>query len=109
MVHVGTNSLYKDDTCTIAENILRIVDICKDYGVNTVFVSGLVYRERYKEKVREINSFLSAREYISEYTFIDNDNITTWDLWKDRLHLNERGTIKLANNFINAINNASAL
>ena len=37
IIHVGTNSLYKDSTCTIAENILKIVDVCKDYGVNTVF------------------------------------------------------------------------
>ena len=100
MIHIGTNSLSKDSTSIILENILNIVQTCKNYGVNNVLVSGVTYRHQFKDEVREINTFLNARQFIGDYTFIDNDNINEGDLWNDKLHLNNRGTKKLANNFI---------
>ena len=72
-------------------------------------MSGITYRHQYQKKIIEINNFLNARQYISEYAFIDNDNIGTWELWKDKLHLNDQGTIKLVNNFIDSINGESYL
>ena len=109
IIHVGTNALYKDDTCKIAEDVLKIVKICKNYGVNSVFVSGLTYRRQFKAKIDEINTFISARQLVDDFEFICNENINERDIWKDKIHLSDQGTVKLANNFLRAINSAQSL
>ena len=38
------------------------------------------------------------------FSFVNNDNISEGNLYKDRLHLLEAGKRILANNFINGIN-----
>ena len=43
---------------------------------------------------------VKANETYRGFTFIDNLNITSRHLWKDRIHLNDQGTIILMNNFI---------
>ena len=109
IVHVGTNALVKDDTCKIAEDVLKIVEICKNYGVNTVLVSGITYRSQFKEKICEINNFINARQLVNDFIFINNENINERDIWKDKVHLNDKGIVKLANNFIKSINSAHSL
>ena len=43
------------------------------------------------------------------FCFVNNDNISEGNLYKDRLHLLEAGKRILANNFINGINNNNFL
>ena len=38
LIHTGTNSLSKGSSSIIVENILNIVQTCKNYGANTVLV-----------------------------------------------------------------------
>ena len=110
IIHAGTNSLYKDDVDTIVSNVLKIAEKCKLYGVNNVFISGITYRQQFQGKVELFNKFFTAKQYVSSiYTFIPNNNICAADIWSDRVHLNNKGVIKLANNFINAINGAHSL
>ena len=47
---------------------------------------------------------VKANEIYRCFTFIDNLNITKRHIWKDRIHLNDLGTIILMNSFISAIN-----
>ena len=43
------------------------------------------------------------------FSFVNNDNISEGNLYKDRLHLLEAGKRILGNNFINGINNNNFL
>ena len=107
IIHAGANSLLKSDPEEITSDILNTVDICKSYGVNDVYVSGITYRENFQEKVSETNSLLHAKQTRYGFTFIDNENINATHTWKDNIHLNDRGTAMLANNFIRHINSKS--
>ena len=110
VIHTGTNSLYKDDVDTIVSNVLKIAEKCKLYGVNNIFISGMTYRQQFQGKVDLFNKFFTFNQYYSSlYKFISNSNIYSTDIWSDKLHLNNKGVIKLANNFINTINGAHSL
>lgn len=104
IIHVGTNRVNKDEPNVIANDILNIVDVCKHYGVNNVFISAITYRQQFMDEIDEINNIIRDNQECKGFNFIGNNNITGTDLWKDSLHLNDYGLNKLANNFINAIN-----
>ena len=42
--------------------------------------------------------------YFKHFEFIENNQITANDLWKDSIHLAESGKIFLARNLLDAIN-----
>ena len=54
---------------------------------------------------RELKNILKCMCIDFNFTFIDNNNISTDDLANDGVHLNEDGNIKLANNFLASLNN----
>ena len=82
---------------------------CKDAGINEVIISSIVRRKisRFQMKINEINSGLQDLYVINGFTFIDNANITNYDICDDLIHLKYSGTCKLANNFMNVINKLS--
>ena len=104
IINIGTNSLNKLDACNITTDIFKLIEVCKSYGVDQVYVSGITHREQYVKKITEINNYLRGRQCANDYSFIENDNITKEDLYHDDVHLNTFGTRKLANNFITALN-----
>ena len=104
VIHVGTNSLYNDDVDTIANDIFNLINICRNHGVNDVLVSGVVFRNQYLKKVRDLNNFLEANTSTYDFKFISNENITGMDIGKDNLHLNYTGIRKIAINIENCIN-----
>lgn len=91
----------------IAEQIMNLAEMCREYGVNEVFVSSLICRtNKYlNEKVTRINFLLNCICREKGFIFIDNKNIEFDDLYEDGLHLLEKGKIKLARNFIDFLNN----
>ena len=89
----------------VTTDIFKLVELCKSYGVDQVYVSGITYRLQYVKKITEINNYLRGRQYANNYSFIENDNITEEDLYRGVVHLNKFGTRKFANNFIIALNN----
>ena len=103
IIHVGTNCLASDDPDTIAKDVQEIVKVCKEYGINDIFVSGITYREYFENEILNFNNFLMSSQSYHNFTFISNENIIISDLWKDRIHLNENGLSKIANNFIKAM------
>ena len=108
VLHIGTNSTFNDDSQSIANDIFNMVKTCHDHGVNEVFVSGIIFRNRHISKIRELNNLLELKKETYNFKFINNDNIFAKDLGKDNLHLNYTGNIKIANNIIDAINNLHA-
>jgi hypothetical protein len=110
LLHVGTNDLTNRDKSAsqIAEDILSAGKTAIRFGVNSILLSGLVLRRNgvpLEIKRKNVNAILKENCTLNpSFSYIDNDNITLDDLYEDRVHLVESGSIKLANNFINAIN-----
>ena len=82
---------------------------CKDADINEVIISSIVCRKssRFQMKINEVDSVFKDLYVINGFTFIDNANITNYDICDDLIHLKYSGTCKLANNFMNVINKLS--
>ena len=104
IIHVGTNSLSKETPAEIVNGILHTVEICRSYGVHDINVFGITYREHFRSAVSQTNNILRTKQSLEDFNFIENDNITAAHIWWDKLHLNNNGTIILANNFIKHVN-----
>ena len=106
---VGTNNLSKKQQTTqdTLKEILDIVDLCRNNGVNHVFVSSIINRPSYQSKVDEINKYLFANAQQHNYTFISNSNVHEMHLWRDKVHLTNQGIQLLANNFLDSLNKTS--
>ena len=101
IINVGTNNLSYQNQIEneIMMEIIEIAKKCHQYGINEIFIAGLTIRPRYDKQIN-INNLLTEYATKFNYRFIDNTDIMEKHLWKDKLHLNEQGTIILANNFI---------
>ena len=104
IIHVGTNSLRTDDPCTIANDIISIVNTCRYYGVNTIYVSAITFRPGLETEVKQVNDILYHKSHIHSFKFIGHSNIGSSLMFKDRIHLNDEGSNVLKNNFIRAVN-----
>ena len=107
LIHVDTNDVSSGKSVKdIASNIMNIGKQCKAAGVNNVMISSITKRKNFKFQkiINEVNAILADECAQQNFSFINNANIIYDDICDDRLHLNYRGTCKLANNFINAIN-----
>lgn len=110
-VHGGTTDIRNKDPKKpilgpdeIGTKIVNLVNICRDYGVNDVYVSEIIFRPDKEKEVDDVNNFLRARSFINDFYLINNRNLYKRHLRKDQLHLNFYGTNLLANNFINTLN-----
>ena len=92
----------------IPNEIADMAILCRDYGVNDVFISAMIcWRGKFLNgKVKRVNFLLKHICEESGYFFIGNSNIEIRDLWKDGIHLLESGKTKLAENFIYFLNNS---
>ena len=107
IIHVGSNNLTKKSWQSpneIVNEIISVVQVCRDHGVNDIFVSGLTYRPAFQGKIDEINSMLMRNANNFNYKFIDNGSIRKEHLWRDDLHLNNEGLSILANNYLTHLN-----
>ena len=48
--------------------------------------------------------YLMHNQFLHNFYFIDNTNISLEHLASDGVHLNDEGTIRLANNFLDVLN-----
>ena len=105
VLHVGTNDLRNEKTAdNIASDIMKLIlDMKTD--LNDVMVSSLTSRaDDLNAKGREVNSILKSECGRYDIYFIDNTNISIdKHLNGSGLHLNYKGTVTLANNFLNSI------
>ena len=94
----------RDDTYTIANDIIEIVRMCHSKGVNDVFVSEITCRPKFINEINEVNSILHDHSSAYNFNMISNSNINAAHLWTDNVHLNDQGTNILTTNYTNAIN-----
>ena len=100
ILHGGCNDVNNKNSTPekIANEIADMAILCRDYGVNDVFISVMICR-----RGKFLNGKVKRMKQICEengYFFIDNSNIEIKDLWKDGIYLLESGKTKLAENFI---------
>ena len=89
-----------------AVDIIETAQICKDRGAKTVFVGGVPER-RYvysRERCVKLNRELAELCEHNGFIFIDNSNIRPMEhVDSDRVHLNDRGSEILAENYLSAL------
>ena len=96
IINIGSNNMRNE--------IIKIVTLCKSYGVNEILVSGVTPRHGCQTKIDELNTILEIKQDEFNYRFIKNENIMpALHLRRDKVHLNEYGLNVLANNFINIL------
>ena len=110
VIHGGTNSL-QDNTRSpeqIADDVIRIGKTARSFGVESVIVSGLIMRKNGRDidtKRRRVNELLQSKSSSNNFSYVNNNNISFNDICGDRVHLEESGSVKLANNILNVLNN----
>ena len=100
-----SNSDGAFDPTTVVEPLLRSVKVCKDAGVEKVFISSLLPMKdsMLNNYVNQVNRVLYDESLKNMFVLIRNDNISV-NLLHDNIHFNNFGRDRLANNFINYIN-----
>ena len=84
--------------------------ICKEFGVRKIILSGITVRNNGWEveaRRREVNFLLRLGSQKRGFIFVSNDNIVKVDIEnkpRDKVHLLERGSVKLANNILQVLN-----
>ena len=85
---------------------MRIAHQCKDHEVKEIILSSVFATSRVNVDVLiHFNESLKNLCRANGFCFVNNDNISEGNLYKDRLHLLEAGKRTLANKFINGKNN----
>ena len=86
-------------------NIICMVEKCRNYGVKNIFLSGIVFTKRISlDILAQVHNMISNFCSNNGLYYIDNRNIRTDSLYKDRLHPLDEGKIALANDFIINLN-----
>ena len=102
IIHAGTNDLTNDHN--YLNNVKKIVKMVRETCKNTkLCFSSLICRNDLKdidEKVKKTNTHLENYCKQQNLGFIDNSNLKRSDLNSRGLHLQERGSSKLAKNLL---------
>ena len=107
IVHCGTNDLASNQVENIAMNIKNLANTIKSNGIDCT-VSGLTLRDDgLASKASQVNSKLRSL-LGKDIDLIERNNVEKGHLNGSRLHLNRRGTGRLAFNFIQYIKNLRA-
>ena len=110
IIHVGINDLLKSpemlDSTNVVDSIIDIGLNCRNYNISNIFISSIVYCEKidYDFQVN-LNKRLHEECVKNGFIYIDNKEVTRYDLWKDGVHMIESGKNIVANNIIDSIKN----
>ena len=108
VIHLGLNDVdfrnIRSVTAVkdIAENIIKIPLLCKEYGVSEVVVSSILPKRNIKlsKLIRQVNDILYDLCKMNNIYFLSNSNISRNFICDDGVHLNEKGTHILASNLV---------
>ena len=106
IIHTGTNDLRSDKTPSdITEEIINLIERIKT-DENEIIVSGVVVRnDNLNDKGLQVNASLKLKCVKYNVQFLEHYNISSrYHLNASGLHLNPKGTIALAQNFLRCIN-----
>ena len=106
VMHVGTNSLRSSASVRdCAEEIVNLATMISNESSADLAISGIIPRsddEVLAVKVSGVNKILKTFCSQNGWGFVDHSNISPeHDLNRSGLHLNTKGTARLATNFIN--------
>ena len=106
IIHVGTNSLRSSNTPReCAGELTDLAEAVSSESSAMISISGLINRsddEALACKVPDVNKVLKECCKQKNWGFVDHSNISvTSHLNRSGLHLNKKGTTRLAQNFIN--------
>ena len=98
IIYIGSNDInlgnFSCDTAVddIAEKIIKVALLCKEYGVNEIAVSSILPKGNIKlsKLIRQVNDRLYDLCSESNVYFLTNDNINRSFICDDGLHLNKK-------------------
>ena len=101
--HIGTNNATDDNSDVIVEKLGRL----KEYILSQVphcqlFFSSPIIRRDYLNPAKVVDE-VNKKMTLLETALVDNSNIGEYELGWKGLHLNGRGTRKLASNFFSIL------
>ena len=105
VIYIGVNGLlnYSNQSRidSLMNKIICMVEKCRIYSVKIIFLSGRVFTTRVSLDILiQVHSMISNFFNTNGLYYIDNRNIRADCLYKDGLHLLNKGKIVLASNFI---------
>ena len=112
VIHGGTNDLRNRDKTPeqIADDLISIGRTAQSLGVKNVMYSSLIIRKdgvTLDRKRNNVNQALKDKCILNNFIFVCNRNICLEDITDfDKVHLHESGSVKLANNILDAMNNS---
>ena len=99
--HVGTSDILTNaNHKEITRNIIKIGLNFKNYGVNDVVISSILVKKNpnLNALIRRVNDLFRDLCSMNGFGYICSDAITTENLWKDGVHLQDLGTNILSSN-----------
>ena len=98
IIHSGTNDVTNDKPTK--KKIKKVVKLIEDTNpAIQVIISGLIHREdrEVKDEIASINNHLESYCNSKNFLFVNNDNMKSSCLAKDKLHLNKSENSIFAN------------
>ena len=101
ILHCGTNNLpSSEDSETIAKSIINIAKNIKGDTVKVAILAVIPRRDTFNLKAKQVNETLKKICEEEKIPFISHHGINTrFHLNRRGLHLNDKGTSRLAQNF----------
>ena len=109
VIHIGKNDLlnYSNQSRidSLMNNIISMFEKCCNYGVKNIFLTRIVFTTRVSLDILiQVHNMISNFCNTSGLYYIDNIYIRADGLYKDGLHLLDKGKIVSGNNFIVNLN-----
>ena len=106
---MGVNDILKlgSNIDTVSKDIINIANHCKNFGVKQIIISGLTLTTRLKASfICQLNKSVKELFQKHGYSFIDDSNVSSENLWQDGLHLNNSGKGVFLNNYVVTLNDS---
>ena len=108
ITHVGISDILgcknNEKLKDLPNNIMNTEHTCQKYNIGKIFISSIVTCTRTFTKTPKINKDMKNMCISNNSEFIEHNQITATDLWKDDIHLAESGKVFLARNLLCAVN-----
>ena len=91
----------------VSKDIINIANHCKNFDLKQIIISGLTLTTRLNARfIYFLNNSSKVLCLKHGYSFIDNSDVSSENLWLDGLHLNKSGKGFLLNNYAVALNDS---
>ena len=102
VLHMGIN-----DVLTVSKDIINIANRCKNSVLKQIIISGLVLVTCFNASfMHHLNNSVKVLCQKHGYSFIDNSNVSSANLWQEGLHLNNSGKGILLNYYVLTLNDS---